>query len=104
MAETSHIHLFGVSIIFLLTGAIFAFSETPVWFRVCLVVVPYLSILMDIGSWWFTKYVDPAFFAYVVVVGGAGMGLALGAQILISLWQMWIDLVKAAIGATGVSR
>ena len=104
LAETSHIHLFGVSIIFLLTGAIFAFSETPVWFRVCLVVVPYLSILMDIGSWWFTKYVDPAFFAYVVVVGGAGMGLALGAQILISLWQMWIDLVKAAIGATGVSR
>jgi hypothetical protein len=104
LAETSHIHLFGVSIIFLLTGAIFAFSETPVWFRVCLVVVPYLSILMDIGSWWFTKYVDPAFFAYVVVVGGACMGLALGAQILISLWQMWIDLVKAAIGATGVSR
>ena len=50
LAETSHIHLFGVSIIFLLTGAIFAFSETPVWFRVCLVVVPYLSILMDIGS------------------------------------------------------
>jgi hypothetical protein len=32
------------------------------------------------------------------------MGLALGAQILVSLWQMWIDLVKAAIGATGVSR
>jgi hypothetical protein len=61
LAETSHIHLFGVSIIFLLTGAIFAFSETPVWFRVSLVVVPYLSILMDIGSWWFTKYVDPAF-------------------------------------------
>jgi hypothetical protein len=39
----------------------------------------------DIGSWWFTKYVDPAFFAYVVVVGGACMGLALAAQIFISL-------------------
>jgi len=90
LAEVSHIHLFGISIIFLLTGAIFAFSKTPVWFRVSFVVVPYLSILMDIGSWWFTKYVDPAFFAYVVVAGGACMGLALAAQILISLWEMWI--------------
>ncbi len=90
LAETSHIHLFGVSIIFLLTGAIFAFSKTPVWFRVSFVVVPYLSILMDTGSWWLTKYVDPAFFAYVVVVGGACMGLVLAAQILISLWEMWI--------------
>ena len=97
LAEVSHIHLFGISIIFLLTGAIFAFSETPVWFRVCLVVVPYLSILMDIGSWWLTKYVDPAFFAYVVVVGGACMGLALAAQIFISLWQMWIELIRTAV-------
>ena len=48
LAEVSHIHLFGISITFLLTGAIFAFSTTPVWFRVCLVVIPYLSILVDI--------------------------------------------------------
>ena len=80
LAEVSHIHLFGISIIFLLTGAIFALSETPIWVRVFLVVVPYLTILMDIGSWWFTKYLDPAFFAYVVVAGGACMGLALAAQ------------------------
>ncbi|MGD0023271.1 MAG: hypothetical protein ABSC37_01405 [Xanthobacteraceae bacterium] len=104
LAETSHIHLFGISIIFLLTGAIFAFSETPLWFRVFLVVVPYLAILMDIGSWWFTKYLDPTFFAYIVIGGGACTGLALAAQIFISLWEMWIDSVKAAVGATGISR
>jgi len=28
-------------------------------------------------------------FAWVVVIGGALMGLALAAQILISLWEMW---------------
>jgi len=100
LAETSHIHLLGTSMIFLLTGAIFAFSETPVWFRVFLVVVPYLAILMDIGSWWFTKYLDPVFFAYIVIGGGACWGLALAAQIFISLWEMWIDFVKAAVGTT----
>ncbi|MGO9771188.1 MAG: hypothetical protein ACLPSW_16895 [Roseiarcus sp.] len=96
LAEVSHIHLFGISIIFLLTGAIFAFSETAIWLRVTLVVVPYLTILADIGSWWLTKYVDPAVFAYVVVGGGACMGLALAAQILIGLWEMWIASHKAA--------
>ena len=97
LAKVSHIHLFGISIIFLLTGAIFALSTTPVWIRVSLVVIPYLTILMDIGSWWFTKYLDPAFFAYVVVVGGACMGLALGAQILVALWEMWVAPHKRAI-------
>ena len=95
LARVSHIHLFGISIIFLLTGAIFALSETPIWVRVSLVVVPYLTILMDIGSWWFTKYLDPAF-AYVVIAGGACMGLALAAQILIALWEMWIEPLATA--------
>lgn len=97
LAKVSHIHLFGISIIFLLTGAIFALSGTPVWLRVCLVVLPYLTILADIGSWWFTKYLDPAFFAYVVIAGGACMGLALGAQILIALWEMWMAPLKTAL-------
>jgi len=97
LAKVSHIHLFGISIIFLLTGAIFALSSAPVWIRVSLVVIPYLTILMDIGSWWFTKYLDPAFFSYVVVAGGACMGLALAAQILIALWEMWIEPLEKAI-------
>src|ERR1035437_8185108 len=96
LARVSHIHLFGISIIFLLTGAIFALSETPTWLRVSLVVVPYLTILMDIGSWWLTKYLDPSFFSYVVIAGGACMGLALAAQILIALWEMSIEPFKKA--------
>ena len=101
LARVSHIHLFGISIIFLLTGAIFALSETPTWLRVSLVVVPYLTILMDIGSWWLTKYLDPAVFSYVVVVGGACMGLALAAQILIGLWEMWIEPLETVLRALG---
>ncbi|MGO8865152.1 MAG: hypothetical protein ACLQME_01500 [Alphaproteobacteria bacterium] len=92
LARVSHIHLFGISLIFMFTGAIFALSETPVWLRVALVVFPYLTIIVDIGSWWLTKYFEPAF-AYTVIIGGAGMGLALAAQIFISLWEMWIDTI-----------
>ena len=81
LARVSHIHLFGISIIFLLTGAIFSLSATPLWLRVSLVVLPYVTIVMDVGSWWATKYLDPVF-AYIVIGGGALMGLALASQIL----------------------
>jgi hypothetical protein len=103
LARVSHIHLFGISLIFMVTGGIFALSETPIWLRVALVVIPYLTVIMDIGSWWLTKYLDPTF-AYVVLIGGAGMGLALAAQIFIPLWEMWIDLVKIGLAAISVSR
>jgi len=103
LARVSHIHLFGISLIFMVTGVIFALSETPAWLRVTLVVIPYLTIIMDIGSWWLTKYLDPAF-AYVVLIGGGAMGLALAAQIVIPLWEMWIDPLRAGLVAIGTKR
>jgi hypothetical protein len=89
LVRVSHIHILGIVIIFLLTGAIFSLSVTPIWFRVSAVVAPYLAIVLDIGSWWATKYHDPVF-AYMVIFGGALMGLALACQIFISLWDMWV--------------
>jgi hypothetical protein len=98
LARVSHIHLFGISIMFVLTGAIFSLSVTPTWFRVSVLVVPYLAIIMDIGSWWATKYYDPVF-AYIVIIGGAFMGLAMACQILVSLWDMWIAPLTASARA-----
>jgi len=87
LARVSHVHLFGISIIFLLTGTIFSLSEIPSALKLPIIAMPYVAIWMDIGSWWITKY--QPFFAYIVIIGGGFMGLALAAQILISLWGMW---------------
>jgi hypothetical protein len=95
LARVSHIHIFGIVIIFLLTGAIFSLSLTPIWFRVSVVVAPYLATVLDIGSWWATKYRNPVF-AYIVIISGALMGLALACQIVISLWDMWIVPLRAS--------
>ena len=102
LARVSHIHLFGISLIFLLTGAIFALSETPVWIRVSLVVIPYLAILADIASWWFTKFIP--LFGWVVVIGGGIWGLALAGQILISLWEMWLPIPWSSPAAERTPR
>jgi hypothetical protein len=91
LARVSHIHLFGISFIFLMTGAIFALSSVSLAVRVPILVLPYIAIWLDIGSWWVTHW--ESFFAFTVVIGGALMGFALGAQILISLWDMWFSKV-----------
>ena len=89
LARVSHIHLFGITFIFLLTGAIFTLSEMRWKWRVSILALPYLTIWADIGAWWITRY-EPAF-AWVVLVSGALMGLALAAQIFIPLWEMWLQ-------------
>lgn len=87
LVRVSHIHLFGMSFIFALTGAIFVFSDTSALFRSVLIAIPFLSIWIDIGSWWFTKY--KPMFAYTVIIGGILMGLSLAVQIGVSLYEMW---------------
>ncbi len=88
LARVSHVHLFGISIIFLLTGGIFAMSPLPAVWRGVVLVAPYVAIWADIGSWWLTK--ESPVFGYVVVGGGALMGVALAVQIFVSLWEMWV--------------
>ncbi len=88
LSRVSHIHLFGMSFIFILTGMIFSMSEINVYSRLIVIALPFVAIWMDIGSWWFTKFQTA--FAYTVIIGGALMGLAFGAQIFISLYEMWL--------------
>jgi len=87
LVRVSHIHLFGMSFIFLLTGLVFALSQTSHMFRSVLIAIPFLAIWIDIASWWLTKY-EPAF-AYTVIIGGLLMGLALAGQIAVSFYEMW---------------
>ncbi|MFQ5519603.1 MAG: hypothetical protein ACE5E3_06350, partial [Mariprofundus sp.] len=52
------------------------------------VIIPFLAILIDILSWYITKFIPG--FSFVVVISGGLMGLSLAVQILVSLYQMWI--------------
>ena len=92
LVRVSHIHLFGMSFIFMLTSLIFVFSEIPAPIRAVLVAIPFLAIWLDIGSWWFTKHAP--LFAYIVIGGGVLMGLSLALQIGISLYEMWFARTK----------
>lgn len=97
LIKVSHIHIFGMSFIFILTGAIFVLSEVKSGWRALLIAIPFVAIWMDIGSWWFTK-LEP-FFAYAVIIGGVLMGFALAAQIVLSIYEMWFK--KGGPGTAG---
>lgn len=88
LVRVSHIHLFGVSIVFYLLGKIFILSEMPAWLKRTIVAIPFIAIAMDIGSWWLTRYAH--IFSYTVLVGGGLMGISFALQSFISLYQMWL--------------
>ena len=88
LVRVSHIHLFGLGLIFYMLGRIFILTEMPVRLKRIIVVVPFAAIAIDIGSWWFTKY-SMNLFAYIVMIGGFMMGVSFAFQSFISLYQMW---------------
>jgi len=87
LMKISHIHLFGIGLVALGIGLIFRFSVLPSWLQHTLTLLPFIAIFADILAWFFTKW-DPHY-AYVVVTGGALLGLAWAAQIGICLYQIW---------------
>lgn len=88
LSRVSHVHLFGISFLFLSTGIIFSFSETNRQIKTILMILPFASMWIDIGSWWLTKF-EPIF-AYTVIIGGMFVGVSLAIQLMISLYDMWL--------------
>ncbi len=93
LVRVSHIHLFGIAFILFFVGRIFILCEIPVLLKRTVMVVPFVFLLMDISSWYVTKIIPG--FAYVVVTAGGLLGVSLGFQILVSLWQMWFYRPKS---------
>ncbi|MDH4150716.1 MAG: elongation factor-1 alpha [Betaproteobacteria bacterium] len=96
LVRVSHIHLFGISFIFFLVGTIFSHAYVrPVWFKCVVIAVPFVAIVADVSSWYFTKLYHP--FAYLVMAGGAAMGASFAFMWVVSMYQMWFAKVPAAI-------
>jgi hypothetical protein len=88
LVRVSHIHLFGMTFIFFIMGFMFSHSYVrPVWFKCAIIALPFMSIIVDISSWYFTKLYHP--FAFVVMLGGAVNGLSFAVEWFVTMYQMW---------------
>jgi len=87
LIRVSHIHLFGIAFILYFIGKIFLLCDINVVVKRVAVIIPFAAMLLDVLSWFITKSIPS--FAYVVVASGALMGISMGLQILLSIYQMW---------------
>jgi hypothetical protein len=104
LAQTTHIHLLGFSMLYGLTGLILAFSSYPCWLKVILCPLPLLAQIIDIGCWWMARF-DPIYAHFILYTGGVvAVGLML--HIVLSLLNMYgvtgkLVLLLLFIGAAG---
>ena len=88
LLKWTHIHLFGMNIIFIFMGAIAVFLNVGKRIRTWLVVLPFIGVLIDIAAMWLKTYVSQIFF-WLHIPGG---GLFLSVFMFISiraLMEMW---------------
>ncbi|MFA6162958.1 MAG: hypothetical protein WC685_05990 [Methylobacter sp.] len=89
LTRVSHIHLFGISFIFMFVGLIFSFAETTSTKYKCIAIgMPYAFLVADILSWWLTK-IHPMF-AWLVIIAGMGMGVSFMFMWVTSILEMWL--------------
>ena len=84
----THIHLFGMSMIFIFMGAITLFLDLTAKTRAWLIVLPFVGVLVDIAAIWLKGYISPAFF-WLHIPGGALFGAIFVYVSLRALWEMW---------------
>jgi len=90
LVRVSHIHLFGLTFIFFIVGLIFSHAYIrPIWFKCAVVALPFVSLAVDVSSWYFTKLYHP--FAWLVMLAGATMGMSFAFMWVVSMYQMWFS-------------
>ena len=96
LVRVSHIHFFGLTFVFFIMGLVFSHAYVrPVWFKSTVVAMPFVAVVLDISSWYFTKIFHP--FAWVVMFGGGLMGMSFAYMWVVSMYQMWIARPPAAV-------
>jgi hypothetical protein len=84
----THIHLFGMSTIFIIMGAVVVFLDMRPVVRAWLIALPFLGIWIDIASMWLKGYISPAFF-WLHIPGGGLFGTIFVFVFVRGLYEMW---------------
>jgi hypothetical protein len=89
MLEISHFHFFAMGILLLTLTHLVLFVPLPPERKPWLIVVPFVSALVDEGSGWLVRFVHPLF-AYVKIAGFLALEISLAVLICLSLWAVTV--------------
>jgi hypothetical protein len=91
LTQSTHVHLLSFSMLYALTGLVFAFTSYPLWVRLALAPLVLVVQVVDIGCWWLARIPGPAgeYFAMTIVLTGGLVAVGLVLQIVLSLFNMY---------------
>jgi hypothetical protein len=91
LAQSTHVHLLGFSMLFFLTGLLFAMTNWPAIVRFLIAPTALLAQMVDISFWWLARVDDPwgSWFAQGIIVTGGIVGVCLGLQIVLTLFSLF---------------
>lgn len=88
LLKWTHIHLFGMNIIFILLGGVTVFLNLDTNLRAWLVALPFIGVIIDIAAMWLKAYVSPVFF-WLHLPGGGLFGAVFLFVFVRGMREMW---------------
>jgi hypothetical protein len=115
LAQSTHVHLLGFSMLYGLTGLLLALTSYGAWIRVPLAPLALTAQVVDISFWWLARLSPPLGpeFARAIPVSGGVVAVALGLQIMLTLFDLFgragkavlfILIVAAVCGGYGIKE
>lgn len=87
LAQSTHVHLLGFSMLYGLTGLAFAFTSYPLPVRCILGPLALVAQVAEISCWWLSR-ADPVFTLGIMGLG-AVVAMSLGLQIVLTLYDLF---------------
>jgi hypothetical protein len=91
LALSTHVHLLGFSLLYGLTGLVFALTSYPAFLRVLIAPAALLAQVVDVSFWWLARLDAPLGpqFASAIRVSGGVVAMCLVLQIVLSLYHLF---------------
>jgi len=86
----THIHLCGMSLIFVFMGAAVLFLDLSPAARTWLIVLPFIGLTIDLASVWLKVFVHPGFF-WLHIPGGGLFVVVFAIDSVLLLAEMWFE-------------
>ena len=88
LLKWTHIHLFGINMIFIIMGVITLFLDLGVRTRTWLIVLPFAGVFIDIAAMWLKTYISQVFF-WLHIPGGGLFGTVFIYVNIRAMAEMW---------------
>lgn len=84
----THIHLFGMSMIFIFLGTVTVFLDMSIEAKSWLVALPFVGVVVDIAAMWLKAFVSPVFF-WLHIPGGGLFAVVFVFVFFRAMTEMW---------------